>query len=269
MKTITEPLISVVIPVYNASNTILSTLESVRNQSYKNFEIIIVNDGSKDLSEKIINEYIKTYQGLIIKLISQVNQGVSKARNEGMKMAEGDFIALLDSDDEWVFNKLERQIQVLNENPNIDFLGTNRNGEHFQKFLNLKFSLLTRISAKNLLYKMFFITPTVIFKKEVLSDVGFFDERRKYAEDAYYFIKIAQEKKCYLLNESLVITGGGKAYFGEKGLSSNLWNMQKGELLNIRYALRSSIINGIEYCFLFVFLMLKFLRRVWLVKFKV
>ncbi|HKO75787.1 MAG TPA: hypothetical protein VJU52_01135, partial [Flavobacterium sp.] len=110
---------------------------------------------------------------------------------------------------------------------------------------------------------------TVIFKKEILNDIGYFDEKKKYAEDAYYFIKIAQTKQCYLLNESLVITSGGKAYFGEKGLSSNLWSMQKGELSNLKYALRSSIINTVEYCFIFIFLMLKYFRRVWLVKFKI
>lgn len=260
--------ISIIIPVYNAEDSIFATLESVRKQTYQDFEIIIINDGSKDSSEIIINKYIETNTTLEIKFVSQVNQGVSKSRNVGMKMAKGNWIALLDSDDEWLPNKLERQIQILKENPIIDFLGSNRNGEYFEKFFNLKFEKLTKISAKNLLYKMFFITPTVIFKKDILDDIGCFDERRKYAEDAYYFIKIAQRKSCYLLNESLVITSGGKAYFGEKGLSSNLWSMQRGEILNIQYALKSSIINILEYCFLFSFLMLKYFRRVWLVKIK-
>lgn len=262
-------LVSVIIPVYNASSTLLVTLESVRNQIYDHFEIIIVNDGSKDSSEQLINDYIERYPNLKIKFVNQVNQGVSVARNVGMKLAEGEFIALLDSDDEWLPNKLKRQIQILNGDSSIDFLGTNRDGEYFHKFFNLKFEVLTIISARNLLYKMFFITPTVIFKREILNDIGYFDERKKYAEDAYYFIKIAQKKNCYLLNESLVITNNGKTYFGEKGLSSNLWSMQKGELSNLNYALKSSIVNVIEYCFIFIFMMLKYFRRVWLVKFKI
>lgn len=266
MTVLYKPLVSIIIPVYNASNTIIATLDSVKNQSYKEFEIIIVNDGSKDNSELIISEYIEKNSILNIKYISQLNQGVSKTRNLGMRHAKGDYIALLDSDDEWLPNKLERQIQVLLENPNIDFLGTNRNGEHFKKFLNIKFQLITNISAKKLLYKMFFITPTVIFKKNILNDVGFFDENQNFSEDANYFIKIALMKQCYLLNESLVITGGGKTYFEERGLSSNLWAMQKGEFINLKYAYQCKLINLFEYVLIFNFYCLKYLRRIMLMK---
>lgn len=266
IKQIDNPMVSIVIPVYNASNTISTTLESVRNQTYKDFEIIVVNDGSKDSSEHVINEYINTHKDLKIKFVSQLNQGVSKARNAGMKMAKGDLIALLDSDDEWLPNKLERQIRILNETPSIDFLGTNRNGEHFQKFLNLKFEVLTRISAKNLLCKMFFITPTVIFRNNILNDVGFFDESQNYCEDANYFIRVAIKKECYLLNESLVITGGGKTHFEERGLSSNLWAMQKGEFVNLNYALKAKIINLFEYFLIFNYYLFKYMRRVLLIK---
>lgn len=266
MNKTNNPLVSIVIPVYNASNTILSTLESVRCQSYKDFEVIIVNDGSKDSSELIIFKYIETHKDLKIKFISQLNQGVSKARNVGMKQAEGEFIALLDSDDEWLSNKLERQMQIFKERPEIDFLGTNRNGEHFEKFLNIKFQPLTRIPAKKLLYKMFFITPTVIFKKNILEDIGFFDENQSFSEDANYFIKISIAKNCCLLNESLVITGGGKTHFEERGLSSNLWAMQKGEFINLNYALNSKVINLIEYFLIFNFYLIKYCRRLLLIK---
>ncbi|KIC03532.1 hypothetical protein OA88_03280 [Flavobacterium sp. JRM] len=261
-----KPLVSIVIPVYNASNTILNTLESVRNQSYKGFEIIIVNDGSKDSSEQVINEYISKYPELNINFINQLNGGVSKARNIGMKIARGDLIALLDSDDEWLPNKLERQIHIFDKAPSVDFLGTNRNGEHFQNFFNLHFEELTRISAKNLLWKMFFITPTIIFKRSILNDIGLFDENQNYCEDANYFIKIAIKKECYLLNESLVITGIGKTHFGERGLSSNLWEMQKGEFVNLNYALKSKVINHIEFLLIYSYYLFKYFRRVLLVK---
>lgn len=267
MKQINKPLVSIVIPVYNSSETIFTALESIRNQTYKNFEIIIINDGSKDASECIINDYIRDFPYLDIKFVNQLNQGVSKARNVGMRLAGGDLIALLDSDDEWLPFKLERQIQVFTENLHIDFLGTNRNGEHFKRFLNLKFTILTKISAKNLLLKMFFITPTVLFKRSILEDIGNFDENQNYSEDANYFIKIANKKECYLLNESLVITGGGGVTeFEKRGLSSNLWAMQKGEFINLNYALKSKIVNVFEYFLLFIFNLLKYTRRVLLVK---
>jgi glycosyltransferase involved in cell wall biosynthesis len=259
-------MISVIIPVYNSSDTILSSLESVKNQSYKELEIIIVNDGSTDDSLQLIEQFIERNKGLNFVLINQYNQGVSKARNAGMEKANGDWIALLDSDDKWLSNKLERQLQVLLENPHIDFLGTNRNDEILKDFLHIKIGKLTKLSAKDLLYKMFFVTSTVIFKKEILTEIGFFDEKQKYCEDANYFIKIARKKEAYLLNESLIVFGGDKAFFGEKGLSSNLWEMQKGEIKNLKYALNSNVVNYIEYCSLYLFLMLKYFRRVLLVK---
>lgn len=260
-------MVSVIIPMYNAEKTIIASLNSVINQSYKkNIEIIVVNDGSKDNGQKVVEQFVinnPTYQ---ITLINKENGGVSKARNTGMKLAQGDWIALLDSDDEWLSNKLERQIQVLSENPIIDFLGTNRNGEYFDKILWKKLKLLTRISPKLLMVKFIFVVPTVIFRKKIISDVGYFDETQKYAEEGNYFIRIAQKYNCFLLNESLVITGDGKAHFGHSGLSGNLKEMEKGELKNLKDALNLKIINHFEYSCLVVFSILKYFRRIVIVK---
>lgn len=259
--------VSIIIPVYNAEDSIFTTLESVKNGTYQNFEIIIINDGSKDSSEIIISEYMKTNFALDIKLVNHINQGVSKARNIGMRMAKGDWIALLDSDDEWFPNKLERQMQIVKENPVIDLLGANRKGEHYVSFLNIKFELLTKLNPKNLLIKNFFPTSTVIFKKSITDEIGFFDENQKYCEDVNYFIKIANSKECYLLNESIIITGKGEIHYQEKGLSSNLWAMQKGELTNLIFALNAKIINHLDFFVLLIFSFFKYFRRVWLVKY--
>ena len=105
--------ISVIIPMYNAENTILTALNSIKNQTYKcEYEVIVVNDGSLDNSKKIVEEYILENPQLTIILINQINGGVSKARNEGLKRAKGDYIALLDSDDEWLPQKVEKQMLV-------------------------------------------------------------------------------------------------------------------------------------------------------------
>ncbi len=258
--------VSVIIPVYNSESSIVATLESVRLQTYKFFEIIIVNDGSKDKSLQIINDYIITHLNLDIKVISQVNQGVSTARNRGLAVATGDWIALLDSDDKWMPHKLQRQLQIINENSNIDFLGANRKGEHYNSFFNIKFDLVTKITEKNLLFKNFFATSTVIFKKEIINEIGNFDVKQNYCEDANYFIKIAQKKGSYLLNESLVATGEGETHFQEKGLSSNLWEMEKGEIININYAFKSKIVTFGEYIFLYNYSIFKYIRRFIIVK---
>ena len=260
--------LSVIIPMFNSENTILTCIYSALNQTYKGkIEIIVINDGSIDNSQLIVEEIIKNNNSDIeIQLINKENGGVSSARNAGIKLAKGDWIALLDSDDEWLSNKLERQIQVLRDNPTIDFLGTNRNGEYFDKILWKKLSVLTRISPKLLMVKFIFVVPTVIFRKDIVSDVGYFDETQKYAEEGNYFIRIAQKYNCFLLNESLVITGDGKAHFGHSGLSGNLVAMEKGELKNLKDALNLKIINHLEYSCLLVFSILKYYRRILIVK---
>lgn len=260
--------ISVIIPMYNAEKTIENCINSVFNQTYKGeIEIIVINDGSRDDSQLIVEALIKNCTSEIsIKLVNKQNEGVSKARNSGIKLANGNWIALLDSDDEWLPNKLEKQIQILNENPKIDFLGANRNGEYFNRILWKKLSYLNLISPRLLLVKFIFVVPTVIFKKEIVSDVGYFDETQKYAEEGNYFIRIAQKYNCYLLNESLVFTGGGKAHFGHSGLSSNLKEMERGELKNLKDALDIKIINHFQYSCLVIFSLLKYFRRIVIVR---
>lgn len=258
--------ISVVIPMYNAAKSILQTIDSVYNQTWKgNIEIIVVNDGSTDDSKILVENYIRDKQRDNITLLNQKNAGVSKARNEGIRHCTGDWICLLDSDDTWLPNKLERQLQVLEADPAIDFLGTTRNGEYIKQLGLRKLGLINQISAKELLFKFVFVTPTIIFRRKVIDRVGYFDESQRYAEEGNYFIRIANSCKSYLLNESLVITGGGKHDFGESGLSSNLWEMEKGELKNISMSLRIGIINTAEYLFFNVFSLLKYARRILIV----
>ena len=102
-----EILVSIVIPVFNSERFIVECLNSVLNQSYKNIEIIIVDDGSTDKSVELINDYHSD----LIKIYSQVNSGQGKARNLGVEKAKGEWIAFLDSDDIWFVGKLEMQLE--------------------------------------------------------------------------------------------------------------------------------------------------------------
>ncbi|WP_437361825.1 glycosyltransferase family 2 protein [Olivibacter jilunii] len=259
--------VSVVIPMYNAEKTILQTLESVIKQTVQPLEIVIVDDGSTDGSYQLVQSYIANYKGPIrFVLHQQPNAGVSKARNEGMKRAQGDLIALLDADDRWQAEKLARQLEVLQGHPDIDFLGSNRNGEHWQRWLFKKFEHLTPISARLLLYKTFFVTPTVIFKRSVLVQTGYFDESQRYAEEGNYWIRVCHDHHCVLLNESLVITGDGKPNFGFSGLSSNLKEMEKGELKNMRLGYKLGVVGLFEYLFLVIYSLIKYIRRIVIVK---
>jgi glycosyltransferase involved in cell wall biosynthesis len=261
-----SPFISVIIPVYNSERTILRTLESVRKQSFQDFEIIIVDDGSSDDSVLKINSFVSSNPELEIKLIIKENGGVSTARNAALRIARGTWMALLDSDDEWLPHKLTKQIEIISSDLSIDFLGTNRNGEHRNRFIFKKFKHLTQLSSHLLLYKNFFVTPSVLFKRSILDTIGFFDENMRYGEDVNFYIRISNIFNCVLLNESLVITGAGKPHFGHSGLSSNLNKMSKGEIHNIKLGYKMGIVINVEYYFLLLYSNLKYFRRIILVK---
>ncbi|MGL6099159.1 MAG: glycosyltransferase family 2 protein [Fusobacteriaceae bacterium] len=260
--------VSVVIPMYNSKDTIERALNSVVNQTYNgNMEIIVINDGSKDNSLEIVENYknklIKS--NIEFKIIDKKNGGVSTARNAGLKIASGKYIALLDSDDEWLKNKLKIQIEQLNENIEIDFLGCERNQEKTKIFFK-ELKGLNKVKLNDLLIKMFPQTSTAIFKKEILKEVGYYDENQKYAEDGNFWLRICAKKTFYMYSETLVITGDGKPNFGHSGLSANLTEMEKGCQKNLKEMYELKNINIFYYYFYKIFYCLKYLRRIAIVK---
>ena len=112
--------ISVIVPTYNSSLFISKTLKSIINQTLKPYEVIIIDDGSNDGTKDWVKESFQD-----IRYIYQKNQGVSSARNKGIKYACGDWVAFLDSDDEWLPNKLYEQVKAIGSNPEIKFFHTN------------------------------------------------------------------------------------------------------------------------------------------------
>lgn len=253
--------ISVVIPMYNAEKTIERALLSIITQSYNgSIEIIVVNDGSKDRSAEVVHNFILQHPGYDIKLLNQQNGGVSRARNKGLKSVTGNYIALLDSDDAWFVEKLTTQMSYLESNELIDFLGTSFEG--FGK----KNKDLIKIEFKDLLFKNYFQPSTILFKKEVFSKIGYFNESQRYAEEGNYFMRVAKEFNCFFLNENLIIFGDGKAGFGESGLSANLKEMEKGELQNLKFVYNQGWISPILYALTVCFSLLKYFRRVLIVK---
>jgi glycosyltransferase involved in cell wall biosynthesis len=255
-------VISVIIPVYNAEKSIEKSLISIKNQTWEGvFEIILVNDGSSDRSKTIIENYQQNHQDQNIILINQENRGVSKARNAAMKIAQGDYIALLDSDDEWLPEKTEKQMKFL-ENQNIDFISSLWNNENITFPYKLQpENKLVRITLKNLLFKITGQTSTAIFKRKIFENTGFFDENQNYSEDANYWMRISEKNQMYLLPEKLVIAGNGKKSFGFSGLSANLKEMEKGIQKNIWEMYQTKRINFPEYLFYFVISKLKFAIR--------
>lgn len=256
-------MISVIIPLYNAENTILAALDSVKNQEGNfDFEIMVINDGSTDKSAEKVQQYIDENPQLNIQLIHQENKGVSSARNAGLKIAKGEYIALLDSDDEWLPEKTKLMMKVLTENLEIDFLAALRNNECIGFPYRYNNKNLTEITLWKFLVRNIGQTSTAIFRRKVIENTGYFDDNQRFAEDANYWLRITENNKMFVLGETLVITGSGKKSFGASGLSENLQAMEKGFQKNLKEMLHQRRISIIRYFFFYLFFKIKYITRI-------
>lgn len=256
-------LISVIIPVYNAESSIITTLNSVRNQTWQGrFEIIVIDDGSTDQSVEIVEKYQNHNPALNIRIIRQPNRGVSAARNAGLRIANGNFIALLDADDEWLQEKTAAQMQYLkNESLNIDFLSCVRAGHRVKFPYSVDQNNLIPVSFNKLMLRNEIPTPTVIFKRKILENTGYFSESHRFAEDHNYWLKISRNNHMFILNKELVIAGGGKRSFGASGLSGNLVEMEKGFQRTLKEMREYGYLSPTRYLFYHIFYRLKYILR--------
>lgn len=259
-------LISVVIPMYNASETIVRVLDSVKKQTLEcDYEVLVINDGSKDNSKEVVERYILANPSFNIKLIDKPNGGVSTARNAGLKASQGDLIAFLDSDDQWFPDKLEKQTKLLELNPQIDLLGCAFDGLYFS---NIPDGSLLKIDVNKLIFKNYFQPSTVIMRRKVFEEIGYFDENQKYAEDINYFICVASKFNCYFCNLIVINYGDGKAGFGDSGLSANLKEMHRGVNKNLKFAYENQLITLKQYILARMWESIKYVRRIVIVRMK-
>ena len=258
---INEKDISVVIPMYNSEQSISKVLTSIINQTYSAYiaEIIVINDGSTDNSRQIV-EAIRSNSSLKINLVNCKNGGVSRARNIGLSKVKTKWIALCDSDDEWMRDKIEHQVRIINSKSDIDFLG----GNHvpwMQKYFLKKIDRLRRISIKDLCMKILPQTSTAIFRKKIFEEIGGYDEKQNYAEDGNFFMKIAAKYKYYYDPKQVVIYGDGKNGFGESGLSANIGEMHKGIEKNLKEMYEKGYISKLFLMLSLLLEKIKYLRR--------
>jgi len=198
--------ISVIIPTYNRRQTIGRSIDSVLNQTLFPSEIIVVDDGSTDGTSDYIQSNFPS-----IRLLQQSNKGVSSARNMGIRSSNSDWVALLDSDDEWFPKKLEKQVMTLSQNLDIKFCHTEeiwiRNGvrvnqmKKHQKYGGHIF---------NKCLDMCRISPSsVLFHRSILDDVGYFDKDQKVCEDYDLWLRITAKYPVLYIDESLIKKYGG------------------------------------------------------------
>lgn len=212
--------ISAIIPIYNRANLVGRALDSVLAQSIAPQEIIVVDDGSTDGVETLLRENYPA-----VKYIRQENRGPSAARNTGIKAARGEWLAFLDSDDEWLPRKLEQQVAALKNNPQMKICYTNeiwiRNGRRVnQKKRHAKYG--------GYIYRqclpLCIISPSsVIIHKDVFDEAGMFDESLPVCEDYDLWLRICSHWPVLYIDEPLITKYGGH----DDQLSRKYWGMDR------------------------------------------
>lgn len=199
-----KPFFTVVISLYNKEVYIKNTIESVLNQTFTDFEIIVVNDGSTDDSYNIITAINDSR----INLFTITNHGASYARNYGIKKANTGFIALLDGDDLWHKNHLENMFHLTREFPNAGMYCSGYNILFDNKYIKktklkgipYKYKGLIKNYFECNLYDSIVNSSIVIIPKYVFDDIGFFDEDMKSGQDTYLWTQIAIKYKVAINN---------------------------------------------------------------------
>lgn len=189
---------SVMICCYNSEKYIRETLDSVINQTYKNWEIVAINDGSTDKTEEILLEYKS--KGVPITYFRQKNQGFAEARNKAMELSMGEWIAIIDHDDLCFPKRLEIQARHIRENPSakLFFANTvhfnddgNEIRRHFDRFNPCGLNLTKGKAMNSLLTNGCFIaSQSVVFNKEAALSIGGFDTSYKFVVDYNFFLRM-------------------------------------------------------------------------------
>ncbi len=204
-----EPLVSVVIPAYNAAHTLGRTLESVAAQTYRPLEVIVVDDGSEDDTGRVVEEAAAgaAPEGVTIRYVRQANGGPAKARNSGTAAAEGDFVAYVDADDIWTPEKTERQVEVFREFPEVGLVFTDAEVSRTRDGRSWEFRVFEKLDVGpayfghpslvheplgKLLEKNFVPTSSVMIRRECLKAHGLrFNVETKGVEDWELWLDLA------------------------------------------------------------------------------
>lgn len=200
------PLVSVIIPTYNRAYCVERAIKSVLKQTYKPLELILVDDGSRDETPWLCPKYHLIYVRL------PKNFGVSFARNRGILKSRGELIAFLDSDDEFLPRKIEKQVRFFEENPHCQVLQTEEIWYKGERRLNpKKYHAKAEGFFLDRAVKLCVVSiSTVMMRREVFSKLGLFDEDFPVCEDYEYWLRVAINMPVFLLKEPLVIKHGGR-----------------------------------------------------------
>lgn len=200
-------LASVIIPAFNAADTIVRAIDSVRHQNIPRLEVIVIDDGSGDNTVSVVSANIRPGENLRL-LCLEKNSGVSAARNAGINIARGKFLAFLDADDIWLPGKLDKQIAAMASDDAVTLVSCNSQLVTESGYL-IKVGHLNRPPVegfdawKTLLIYNFLPTPTILTRTELVKKIGGFDESLAVGEDLDLWIRLGLRGKIIVLKEIL------------------------------------------------------------------
>lgn len=195
-------MVSVIIPTFNRRDYITTALDSVVAQTYKDYEIIIIDDGSTDDTGEVLH----TYQPYNLRYFYQENRGIAASRNRGIRESRGEFIALLDSDDYWRPEKLEQQLKAFREHPQCGLVATRCSSiDPGGRFRRQNRPGKSGWVLPDLFRANFIRTSSALITRECFNNVGLFDESLPECEEYDLWLRIARHYPIAFINESLTV----------------------------------------------------------------
>ncbi len=201
-----NPIVSVILPAYNAEPFIRETVDSIRQQTYGNFEVIAVNDGSTDRTGDILDELAAAWP--VMRVIHQENQGLARARNNAIAQMRGDYIALQDADDIWLPEKLQRCMDFLEAHPSLSIVYTPMapfDGRTGKRMAGHSKPCQAGWLAEELFMSIFVHDPAAVFHKRVIETCGRFCEDIPVSIGHEFWLRVSPHFEFGLIDEPLAL----------------------------------------------------------------
>jgi len=248
------PKVSVIIPTYNRSEILKKSIGSVINQTFEDFELLVMDDGSDDNTQEVVRSFADKR---ILYARNESNLGVVGARNKAVSNSNGEYIAFLDDDDIWMPDKLERQTRLMEQSPSsigAIYTGFYTVDDEINKIVKVMVPRYRGNILEDILYYNFIATSTVLIKRECFEKTGLFDEKICYGEDFDMWIRVLEEYEFdyikdplvrYLIHPDRITTNYGAVI---KGLEEIMNKHKSLFSLNNKAYSTNKLRIGIAYC---------------------